>query len=444
VSRASQGPANRGRTPRSRPGNRAGTGREADRIKATRAGWASPANAVSTFWRSGPLPAPLAGAAAGIWSALTGLVITVVLTLVVWIFAAGESASDTALRVGADIWLVAHGTPFVVGTGVWSLLPWAWVVFPALTLWAAGRWVAHRAAIAYPKTAVVAAACLAGPYALIALLAALYGTVTGAGAMPSRAVLHAGLLAFVVSLAAIVWRARLAPDLLPRAWRWLRPAVGALAALTAGACLVLIVALAMGYPALSSWLRDLDPGLVGGVALLIAWLGYLPATLMWCLSFVSGTGVTVAGVAVTPLNPVGEQVPLIGLNLLPTTSQPLWLVGILIPVAAGVVLSRLSGGAAHWRAWLLPRAAAVGIVLIAVDLWWAISIGRLGEGRLDVLGPPPMAIAVLLTGVVVGILLECAALWAQRRWRQRQVIDVTDDSADADDADADDAEDVPA
>ena len=439
MSRASQGPANRSRTPRSRPGNRTGTGREADRIKATRAGWASPANAVSTFWRSGPLPAPVAGAAAGIWAALTGLVITVVLTLVVWIFAAGESASDTAMRMGADIWLVAHGTPFVVGAGVWSLLPWAWVVFPALTLWAAGRWVAHRAAIAYPKSAVVAAACLAGPYALIALLAALYGTVTGAAAMPSRALLHAGLLAFVVSFAAIVWRARLAPDLLPRVWRWSRPAVGALAALTAGACVILIAALAVGYPVLSAWLRDLDPGLVGGIALLVAWLGYLPATLMWCLSFVAGTGVTVGGVAVTPVSPVTEQVPLIGLNLLPTTSQPLWLIGILIPVAAGVVLSRLAGRAADWRSWLLPRAAAVGLVLIAVDLWWAISIGRLGAGRLEVLGPPPMAIAVLLAGVVAGTVLEGAAVWAHRRWRSRDVVDITDDVTHADDA-----EDVPA
>ncbi|MBK6763276.1 MAG: hypothetical protein IPG68_08355 [Micrococcales bacterium] len=439
MSRASQGPANRSRTPRSRPGNRTGTGREADRIKATRAGWASPANAVSTFWRSGPLPAPVAGAAAGIWAALTGLVITVVLTLVVWIFAAGESASDTAMRMGADIWLVAHGTPFVVGAGVWSLLPWAWVVFPALTLWAAGRWVAHRAAIAYPKSAVVAAACLAGPYALIALLAALYGTVTGAAAMPSRALLHAGLLAFVVSFAAIVWRARLAPDLLPRVWRWSRPAVGALAALTAGACVILVAALAVGYPVLSAWLRDLDPGLVGGIALLVAWLGYLPATLMWCLSFVAGTGVTVGGVAVTPVSPVTEQVPLIGLNLLPTTSQPLWLIGILIPVAAGVVLSRLAGRAADWRSWLLPRAAAVGLVLIAVDLWWAISIGRLGAGRLEVLGPPPMAIAVLLAGVVAGTVLEGAAMWAHRRWRSRDVVDITDDVTHADDA-----EDVPA
>ena len=33
------------------------------------------------MWRSGPLPVPVAGVAAGLWASLTGLVITVVLTL---------------------------------------------------------------------------------------------------------------------------------------------------------------------------------------------------------------------------------------------------------------------------------------------------------------------------------------------------------------------------
>jgi hypothetical protein len=378
---------------------------------------------------------PVAGVAAGLWASLTGLAITVVLTLVVWIFAAGESASDTAMRVGADIWLIAHGTPFVVGTGVWSLLPWAWVVFPGLTLWGAGRWLAHRSAIAYPKSAVVAAACLGGAYGLVALLAALFGTLSGAGALPVRAVLHAGTLAFLVSGAAIVWRARLASDVLQRAWRLTRPAVGALAALTIGACLVLAAALVTGHSALASSLSAIDPGLVGGVALFVAWLGYLPAALMWCLSFAVGTGVTVGQTTVTPLSPLAERIDLVGVQLLPTTTQGWWLVGVVAPIAAGVVLTRLCPPARTVRQWLLPRAAAVAIVLIAVDLWWAISVGRLGDGRLDVVGPPPMVIAVLMAGVVLGVLGDLGGTWIWRRWRKRGVIDLTDDPAQTEETD---------
>jgi hypothetical protein len=197
---------------------------------------------------------------------LTGLALTVVSTLVVWIFAAGESASDTAMRVGADVWLVAHGTPFTVGDGTWTLLPWAWIVFPSVTLWAAGRWVAHRAAVAYPKSVAVAALCLAGTYAVVALLAALFGTLSGVSAMPARAALHAGLLAFLVSSAAMIHRARLSEGVLKRVWQLARPAVGALAVLTIGACLVLATALVLGHSSVAQSLADVQPGLVGGIA----------------------------------------------------------------------------------------------------------------------------------------------------------------------------------
>ena len=425
MSRASQGPANRGRTTRSRPVNRSAGGREADRIKATRAGWASPTSAVTSFWRSGPLPAPVAGVAAGLWAALTGLVITVVLTLLVWIFAAGESASDTAMRVGSDIWLVAHGTPFAVGAGVWSLLPWGWLVFPGVTLWAAGRWVAHRAAIAHPRTLLVASASLAGTYAVIGLLAALYGTMAGASAMPVRAVLHTGAVAFVVSAAAIVWRAKLAPELLAKLWALARPAVAAIAVLTAGAAVLLVAALLAGHSAVGAALQVIDPGLVGGIALFIGWLGYLPTSLMWALSYATGAGVEVAGVTVTPASPFAERIELIGLNLLPTTPQVWWLIGVVVPVTAGVVLSRLAGPASSIRGWLIARTAAVAFVLIAVDLWWAVSVGQLGEGRLGAVGPPPIVIAILTGAVVVGVLLEYLATWALRWWRNRHVIDLT-------------------
>ena len=414
VSQTSRGPANRNRT---RPSSRGTASREADRIKGTRTGWAKPATPAKTTWRSGPLPVPAVGLAAGVWAAVVGVVITIVLTLIVWIFAAGESASDTAMRVGADIWLAAHGTPFRVGSSVWTLMPWAWIVFPGVTLWAAGRWVAHRAAIAFLKSAAVAAGTLAAGYSVIALIASLFGTMSGAGAMPMRALVHTFVIAFLVSGAAILWRARLGKDLALRAWHIARPAAGALAALTIGACAVLVVALVASYPAINATLEDVRPGIVGGIALLIGWLGYLPASLFWALSYVVGAGIVVAGEPVTPLSPFGEQIDMLGLNLVPTTSQPAWLLGILIPIAAGVVLGRLAGPAASNRQWLVDRVLALAVVLIAIDIWWFISIGRLGEGRLELLGPSPLVIPVLMVAMVLGIAGDVGLRWGWRRWR---------------------------
>lgn len=389
------------------------------------------------MWRSGPLPIPVAGLAAGLWAALTGLTLTVVLTLLVWIFAAGESASDTALRVGADVWLAAHGTPFYVGAGVWSLMPWAWIVFPAVTLWAAGRWIAHRCAIAYPKSAAVAAGSLAAGYAIVALLAALFGTLSGAGAIPIRAFLHAAVIAFLVSGAGILWRAKMGRDGALRAWRMARPGVGALAVLTLGACVAFGIALVSSYSQISTNLAEVSPGIVGGIALLVGWLGFLPACLMWALSYSVGAGIMVAGSPVTPTSPLAASVDVLGLNLLPVTAAPWWLLGIVTPIAAGVVLSRLAGPATSRRSWLQARAVAVAVVLIAVDLWWFVSVGRLGEGRLDLLGPSPLVIPILLVAIVVGIAGEVATTWLWRHWRARRTVDLTEEPAPAD-------EDVPA
>ncbi len=427
MSRASS-PGPRSRT--TRPVNRGASSREADRIKSTRAGWAAPAEAVGTFWRSGPLPLPVAGFAAGLWASLTGLAIAVVSTLIVWIFAAGESASDTAMRVGADIWLVAHGTPFTAGDGMWTLLPWAWIVFPAATLWAAGRWVAHRAAVAHPKSVAVAALSLASGYAAVALLAALFGTLSGVWALPARAALHAGVLALVVSSAAMVMRARLGTEVLQRAWRLARPTVGALATLTVGACIVLAAAIVLSHGSAALSLSQIQPGIVGSIALLIGWLGYVPATLMWGLSYAVGTGIDVAGTTVTPTSGLPESIDMLGLQLLPTTNQPWWLVGMLIPVAAGVVLSRLAGDANTWRAMVLERAAAIGLFVIAIDLWWAISVGTLGVGRLGSMGPSPLVIAVLTVALVIGVLIERLAMWAWHRRHPVEVIDLTDEPED--------------
>ncbi|MFN8128884.1 MAG: DUF6350 family protein [Candidatus Nanopelagicales bacterium] len=390
------------------------------------------------MWRSGPLPVPVAGVAAGLWASLTGLVITVVLTLVVWIFAAGESASDTALRVGADVWLAGHGTPFRVGTGVWTLMPWAWVVFPGVTLWAAGRWLAHRAAVAYVKSAAVAAAALATTYAVVALLAALYGTMSSAAAIPMRAFLHAGLIAFLVSFTAILWRAGLLRGAMERTWQLARPAVAAFAVLVLGACVAMIVATIAGYSALTATVQEIRPGAVGGIALFVAWLGYLPAALLWCLSFVLGAGIQVGGVPVTPLQPLGAPVDMLGLNVLPVTANPAWLIGAVIPVAAGLVLNRIAGPATTRRAWWQVRGVALAVLLIVVDLWWFISTGRLGDGRLDLLGPPPVLIPVLLGAVVLGIAGDVAFTWAWRRWGHRATVDLTEGEPSAVD------EDVPA
>jgi hypothetical protein len=390
---------------------------------------------VATYWRSGPLPVPVAGFAAGLWASLTGVTIAVVATLLVWIFAAGESASNTAMRAGADIWLAAHGAPFQVGQGVWTLLPWAWVILPSLGIWAAGRWVAHRAAVAYPKSVFVASVCLAAGYALVALLAALFGTLSGVGAMPARAAAHAGFVALLVSATAMMHRAGLGSAAVARARQMLRPAAGALAVLVGGGALLLATALVASHGAGAEQFGEIRPGLVGVLALFTLWLGYLPAALMWALAHGVGAGIQVGGMTVGPASPLDEAVPMLGLHMVPTTVQAWWFIGSLVPLAAGFVLSALAPAGSR-REWFTSRAMSVACVLIAVDLWWAISVGRIGTGRLDLLGPSPLAIPVILGLLTAGVLLHGLWVWGGGHWRARHVIDLTDASEDVADSTA--------
>lgn len=204
-----------------------------------------------------------------------------------------------------------------------------------------------------------------------------------------------------------------------RAWQMARPAVGALAVLTIGACVAFVAALVGGFSAVSATLATIQPGLIGGIALLIGWLGYLPATLFWALSYVIGAGITVAGGTVSPLAPLPAPIEMLGLNLLPTTAQPWWLVGLLIPISAGVILTRLAGPAGSRREWVVTRAVALAVVLLAVDLWWFISVGRLGEGRLELLGPSPLAVPILMAAMLLGIAGDVLLRWGWRWWRAR-------------------------
>jgi hypothetical protein len=378
---------------------------------------------------------PVAGFAGGLWASLTGVTIAVVGTLLVWIFAAGESASDTALRVGPDVWLAAHGVPFRVGEGVWTLMPWMWVVLPSLVIWAAGRWVAHRAAVAYPNSVLVAAVSLAAAYGLVALLAALFGTLSGAGAMPVRAAVYGACLAGVVSGASMMHRAGLGRAGVRRAMTMLRPAAGALAVLLGGSALLLLGALLASHSLATEQLADIRPGPVGVLALFLAWLGYLPAALLWALSYAMGAGIQVGGQNVGPLSQLDESIRMLGLHMVPATTQPWWLLGWLVPLAAGAVLSLLApdGGRAER---LKARALAVAVVLIVTDVWWMISTGRIGAGWLEFLGPSPVLLPMLTAALLAGILLHVAGTWGWARWQNRDVVDLTEPAGDTSDTTA--------
>lgn len=394
-----------------------------------RSGWAAPSVTVPQGWRTGPLSLPVTAVLAGVWAAVVGLVLTVIPTLIIWIFAAGQSSSGTAIRVGVDVWLVANGVPLVAANTGWTLLPTAWVVLPACCLWAAGRWVAHRAAVADLRSVAIASSLTAAGYAAVALLAGLFATLTAAAPHLGWAVLRTGVLAFAVAGLAQVYTARLARPWWARTWDRLQFGLGAFGVLAAGSLVLLILVGLASSGHVVGQMSYLDPGLVGAVALFMIWLGYLPAIVLWVLSYGLGAGIRLGSETITPWAGGTAPMPnLPGLSLLPTTDHVWFLAVWVIPLAAGVILARgVARSAPGDRQTMIRRGVvALAVVGVAAGFWWWIATGDLGSGRMSYIGPTIWVVPVLVGGVGLGALLWVATVVGRRHWRRRATIDLSD------------------
>jgi hypothetical protein len=143
----------------------------------------------------------------------------------------------------------------------------------------------------------------------------------------------------------------------------------------------------------SSLAAATDPGVVGGVALLVLGLLCVPNAALWGSSWLAGPGFAVGvGTTVGPFGTTLGAVPALPvMAALPSGPAPVWLGAVLlaVPVAAGalggvVVGRRLTCGAGRAALEGLALGPCAGAAL-AVAAW--LSGGPLGGGRLTVVGP---------------------------------------------------------
>lgn len=376
---------------------------------------------------AGPRPkTPLsAGLPAASWAALLGLLALGMPVLLIWATDPRAAAGVVdAFRVVGQVWLVAHGASLEVGDGRFALAPLALCALPLLLLVRAGSRAARACgAVRLPQAARVVVG-VAVPYAVLTTGVAL---VAGTGDVRPL-VLSAALSGLVLALLG-AGIGVLRPD---RLWRtaWLRlPApVRRVAPAVVGASAVLAAcgALLVGGSLVAHLSRAADlagatgPGPVGGVALLLLSVLYVPNAVVWGASWLAGPGFAVGvGTAVGPFGyDVGPVPALPLLAALPAGGIPTWVgvVVLAVPLAAGVVAGRLLGPRDSAR-------SAVGDVLLAglgCGLLWtvlaALAGGPTGGQRLTEVGPSPW-----WTGVAVGVEITVAAgatVFVLRRRRQ--------------------------
>ena len=193
------------------------------------------------------------------------------------------------------------------------------------------------------------------------------------------------------------------------------------------ACGALLVGISLAVHAgrVTSLATATDPGLVGGLGLLLVSLALVPNAVLWGAAFLAGPGVAVgAGTALGPFGVHVGAVPALPLlAALPGSDVP-WPVTALVllaPLGAGVLAGvlthrRADPGAqgrrvrdAAGQAALAGPVAGAGLLVLA----W-LSGGPLGGGRLSDVGPSPWRVGV---AVLVEVGVAAAATAAVGAWR---------------------------
>jgi len=179
----------------------------------------------------------------------------------------------------------------------------------------------------------------------------------------------------------------------------LRAGLGAVAAVLAAASLVLTAMIVLGYARIIALYEEIHAGVVGGIALTLGQLAFVPNLSIWTASWLVGPGFAIGtGSSVSPLGTQLGPLPSVPvLGALPAGDLSLGFLGIIVPVLAGflvgiVVRPRLDAASSLPR--LLGAGALIGVVAgVSLGLLAWFSAGSAGPGRLADVGPSPLLVA---------------------------------------------------
>jgi hypothetical protein len=331
-------------------------------------------------------------------------------------------------RLAADAWLLGHGTDIRValdaatvkasglaGDGSPFTLTVAVLGFALLTVLLARRAGKRIAETGHRVLGEIVAV------AVVAVLS--LGISVSAASVPARPSVVQGTILPTLVFALGLALAR--SDALPPLPRWhpdtraivataLRGGAAAAAAVLTAAAVVVVVSLLANYAQVITLYENLHSGGLGGLALTIAQILFLPNLVIWAASWLIGPGFAIGGgSAVSPLGTTLGPIPTIPvLGALPQGDPTFGYVGLLVPVLAGFLVGALLSGSLAERirstgraVWMLAAGLGTGVVGGAILglLAWA-SAGSIGPGRLQTAGPDPITV-----GLVAALELGVAA-----------------------------------
>jgi hypothetical protein len=413
------------------------------------------------------MPLWLQGALETAQAAIISALVVVVPIVAVWATAGFQNtAFDALARLAGQAWLLIHGVPLQLavvsgevgaagssGSGLLTLVPLGLTLIPFLLAWRAGRrlarasytdqlwqallgsWVVYSA-----FGAATGFVCRTADVVINIWFAMLIPLIPFAFGMVIGARREAGSWSRLIGVDAVDWISRTSQHS-----RWAGSYFGsaakagfvALLAALALAGVLLAVDLFIHWNLVIAVYEALDAGAVGGGALTIAQLGYLPNLVVFALAWVSGSGFALGvGSQVGPLCTATGPLPSIPVfAAIPSGPLDYGFVALAVPVLAGILAGWwfLREGENHFDEWLsikmdarwftatvstLALGALVGVVsgLLAAGLAW-LAGGSAGLGRLTAVGPDPLWMGLWIAAEVgIGVVIGYAAgPWLERQ-----------------------------
>ncbi len=400
-----------------------------------------------------------------------GLGIALVPLTLLWGFQYGLQVDwDVFWKAAGSVWLIGHGVDvtFTLGSAAAEAAGVSGGVAPiTVTLAVLGfavvtAWLGGRAGRRFAETEHRVTGLLVGTAvtALLGLAVALSSTSAATAPVVWQAVVAPALWFGIPAVAAAeVCRRRrgLAADPLtegvtglfdrvPSPWRAVA-AFGLRAGTTATAAVVAAAALLVGFLLLGSFAEVITlyerthAGLVGGVALTVGQLAFVPDLVAWATAWLVGPGFAIGtGSTVSPLGTTLGPIPAVPvLGALPVGGHTFGLVWVLVPVVAGFAVGGLMRprlvralGSADTALHRALGGVATGIVAgVLTGVVTALASGSLGPGRLTDVGPDGLvvgAFAALEVGVPAVIALAVGSdlvrlperSWVGERWHEAE------------------------
>jgi hypothetical protein len=412
-----------------------------------------------------PMPLWLQGALETAQAAIISALAAVAPIVAVWATAGFQNtAFDTLARLAGQAWLLIHGVPLELaavgpgaagkaGSGMLTLIPLGLTLIPFLLAWRAGRrlarasytdqlwqallgsWVVYSA-----FGAATGFVCRTADVVINLWYAMLIPLIPFALGMVVGARREAGSWSRLIGVDAVAWISRTSQHS-----RWAgsylasaaKAGFVALASALALSCALLAADLLIHWNLVISVYEALDAGAMGGAALTLAQLGFLPNLAVFALAWTSGAGFAMGvGSQVGPLGTATGPLPSIPVfAAIPSGSLDYGFVALVVPVLAGVLAGWwfLREGENHFDEWLSIKVHArwftatvstlgLGVLiggvsgLLAGALAW-LAGGSAGLGRLTEIGPNPLWMAVWLAAEVgIGVVIGYAAgPWLERQ-----------------------------